>query len=71
MNPLTEDDFTVINLNDLHKGSPFGASSRNPTALVIWNDITPEEAIELRDKILAWQKDHIKIIPRVIEVEQI
>lgn len=71
MNKLTKHDFHVINLNELHNGSPFPASPKKPTALVIWNDITPEQATELRDKILEWQQEHIKIIPKVIEMEQI
>lgn len=71
MNKLTKHDFRVINLNELHNGSPFPASPKKPTALVIWNDITPEEAVQLRDKILEWQISNIKLKEKTILVEEI
>lgn len=72
MKPLNADDFYVANANDLQGDErPFGAMSCKPTMICIVPDCTPEDAGVYISKILEWQKEHIKLIPKVIEIEEI
>lgn len=44
-----DEDIEVVNLNDLQK---IGASPKKPFALLIWNNITKEEAEILKEEIV-------------------
>ena len=48
MTEITEDDIETINLNEWK----VTASPKKPTAILIWNDITPKESHQLKQRIL-------------------
>ena len=54
MRPLESHDFLVVNVNEWVNGHTLPASSMKPNLLCIWADLTPDECLQLKDKILGW-----------------